>query len=169
MKNICKKSIVICIILLLIGVGVSSAISVDTESTISNNQIEECRECQEVSKSDLVKVWRLLDKVEVYSKLLLVLSKYHPEVFEDFEELSYMVSTLKTLDLKDELCSIIFDIAVFSWDKYYYYLSKADEHFISLHLIRAFIYYRICDFLRVIFFTSMALAILLQCPPPDIS
>ena len=87
MKTISKQTIVLSIILLLIGVSVSSAISVDTKSTISNNQSEECKECNEVSDADLVKVERLLDKVEVYSKLLLVLSKHNPEFREISEEL----------------------------------------------------------------------------------
>ena len=87
MNNISKKSIVISIILLLVGVSLSSAISVDTKSTISNNESEECKECNEISNADLVKVERLLDRVEVYSKLLLVLSRHNPEIKEISEEL----------------------------------------------------------------------------------
>ena len=98
MNNVSKKLIVISIILLLIGVSVSSAISVDTKSTISNNQREECSECKEVSKSDLILVERLLDRVEVYSKLLLVLSRYNPELKEISEELVDEIPKLKNLN-----------------------------------------------------------------------
>ncbi len=94
MVNICKKTITFSIILLLIGVSVSSAISVDTKSTISNNESDECRDCQEVSKSDLVKVESLLGRVDVYSKLLLVLNKYNSELKEMSEELLDEISTL---------------------------------------------------------------------------
>jgi hypothetical protein len=87
MKNICKKSFVISIILLLIGVSVSSAISVDNESTISNRQSEECIACKEVSDTDLILVERLLDRVEVYSKWLMVLSRHNPELKQVCEEL----------------------------------------------------------------------------------
>jgi hypothetical protein len=100
-KNQLRKSIVISIILLLIGVSVSSAVSVDTKSTISNNQREECRECNEVSDADLIRVERLLNRVEVYSKLLSVLGKYNPELREMSEELSDEITTLN--DLYEEL------------------------------------------------------------------
>lgn len=44
---ISKKSITICIILLFIGVSISSGISVDTETT----EVEECKECNETKSS----------------------------------------------------------------------------------------------------------------------
>jgi rhamnogalacturonyl hydrolase YesR len=69
MKNIYKKSIVISIILLLVGFSVSSAISGDTISTTSKNKIKELQNCSEVSKSDLIIVVRLLNKVEFYSRI----------------------------------------------------------------------------------------------------
>ena len=106
MKKLCKKSIVISIILLFVGVSASSAVSVDTKSTISNNQNEECRECNEISDADLVKVERLLNRVEVYSKLLLVLSRHNPELREICEELSNGITTLKE-SLKNDGYSII--------------------------------------------------------------
>jgi hypothetical protein len=90
-----KELIGIFVCLLFLGVSVSSAISVDNKSTISNNKSEVCKECKEISNADLIKVERLLDRVEVYSKLLLVLSKYYPELQDINEDLSYGI--LKTL------------------------------------------------------------------------
>ena len=110
MKNICKKSIVISIILLLVGVSVSSALSVDTKSTISNNKSKECRECNEISDSDLIRVERLLNRVEVYSKLLLVLSRYNPKLREISGELYYEISFLKeefTNDRYPLICNVL--------------------------------------------------------------
>jgi hypothetical protein len=113
MKTISKKTIVISIILLLVGVSVSTAISVDTKSTKSNNQNEDCRECNEVSDADLVRVERLLNRVEVYSKLLLVLSKFNPEIKEEYEGLSKRISTLSSLKLGYEnICNILIGIGI---------------------------------------------------------
>jgi hypothetical protein len=114
MKTICKQLIVISIILLLVGVSISSAISVDTKSTISDKDREECRECNEVSDADLIRVERLLDRVEVYSKLLLVLSRHNPELREISEELSKDISKLTRMleELTEEsylpiICTIV--------------------------------------------------------------
>ena len=54
MNKICKKSIVISIILLLIGVSFSSAISVDTKSTISNKASEEDCGCNGIDDRQLI-------------------------------------------------------------------------------------------------------------------
>ena len=94
MKNICKKTITFSIILLLIGVSVLSAISVDIHSTISNNRVEDCRECKEVSISDLVKGVRLLKRAEIYSKLLLVLSSHNPKLSMIYDGFSYIIARL---------------------------------------------------------------------------
>jgi hypothetical protein len=67
-------------------------------------------DCKEVSKSDLIHVERLLDKVEVYSKLLLVMSRQNPEIRELNEDLSNMISPLNTLDLNDLICNILWEI-----------------------------------------------------------
>ena len=131
MKTTSKQLIVISIILLLIGVSVSSAISVDTQSTISSNEsVEDCG-CGEVSDADLIRVERLLDRVEVYSKLLLVLSRHNPEVLEDYEELSndielikYMFKDFKSKQLIDDypiICFILEIIYRWSWEKTDYY------------------------------------------------
>ncbi len=104
MKNICKKTITFSIILLLIGVSVSSAISIDTKSTISNNEsVEDCN-CKEVDSRHLVRLERQLNRLEVYSRLLLVLSKHNPELRELNEELSNEITTLKE-ELADDLSS----------------------------------------------------------------
>ena len=97
MNKVSKQTILISIILLLIGVSISSAISVDTKTIITNNQNDECRDCNKVRDADLIRVERLLDKVEVYSKLLSVLSKYNSELKEMSEELSNQLSNINKL------------------------------------------------------------------------
>jgi hypothetical protein len=97
MNPICKKTLVIGIILLFIGVSVSSAISVDNKPIVSLDESEECIECRELSNAELVKVKQLINRVEVYSKLLMVLSNYNPEIKDECEEISDKISTLDGL------------------------------------------------------------------------
>jgi hypothetical protein len=104
MKNIWKKSIVISIILLLVGVSVSSAMSVDSESTISNNESEECRECNEVDNRQLDVLEKHLNRLEVYSKLLLVISKSNP-VLNKIKLLSTIISN--QINIYNKLTEII--------------------------------------------------------------
>jgi len=63
---------------------------------VNKVSLEDCG-CGEVSDTDLVKVDRLLDRVEVYSKLLLVLSKHNPELREMSKELSNQLSNINKL------------------------------------------------------------------------
>ncbi len=114
MKNICKKTLAVSIILLLVGVSVSSAISIDTESPVVNQQsVEDCN-CKEVDSRHLVRLERQLNRLEVYSRLLLVLSRYNPELREISEELSNEIITLKE-ELADDppfpfICDILWTI-----------------------------------------------------------
>ncbi len=111
MKNkLLSKILAIGIIILFIGVGIHPAFAVDTKQSIRFNQSEKCRECSEISDADLVKVESLLNRVGVYSKLLLVLSRYNPELREISEDLSYLISTFKKSDLKDIICDWLFNI-----------------------------------------------------------
>ena len=109
-----KKIIGIIICMLFIGVSVSSAISVDTESTISNNQNKECRDCKEISNADLIIVERLLDKVEFYSKLLSVLSLYHPELMDISKDLLDLIKYDILWDLP-VICSVLENVASSLW------------------------------------------------------
>ena len=140
MKNISKQTIVISIILLLIGVSVSSAISVDTDSTISDNESEECRECNEVDDRQLVVLEKQLNRLEVYSKLLLVLSKHHPELEEDYNELTDMISTLNTLDLKDVICGFLTYLMNYFFNKASNYLELAGEYYTQSRIVLASLY-----------------------------
>jgi hypothetical protein len=103
MKTISKKSITFSIILLFIGVSISSGISVDTETT----DVEDCKECNEIDDTHLLILDRQLNRLEIYSKLLLVLSRYYPELEEISEELSNEISILNKLDLKEAICNFL--------------------------------------------------------------
>ena len=75
MNNKCIKTITTGIILLFIGVSFSSGISIDTETA----EIYDCG-CNEIDDVQLVMLEKQLNRLKVYSKLLLVLSRYNPEL-----------------------------------------------------------------------------------------
>ena len=62
MNTICKKTLVIGIILLFVGVSVSSAISVDNKPVLSQDESEEDCDCQSNAKTDLTE--KILNKLE---------------------------------------------------------------------------------------------------------
>ena len=94
MNTICKKTLVIGIILLFVGVSVSSAISIDSKPSVSNVESEECSDCRELSKAEMVKVKHLINRLEVYSKLIFILSRHNPELREISEELSNFIHSI---------------------------------------------------------------------------
>jgi len=67
--------------LLFVGVSVSSGISIDNKPSISQDESEDDCRCNEISDADIVKLEKQLDRLEVYSKLLLVLPSNNPKTF----------------------------------------------------------------------------------------
>ena len=63
MKNICKKTIVTSIILLLLGVSISSAFVIDTKQSMVNSKREENCGCKKVSDADLLLIERSLERL----------------------------------------------------------------------------------------------------------
>ena len=129
-SNMVYKTLVIGVIVLFIGVGIQPAIAVDIKTTISNNQNEDCKSCDEVSESDLIKIEKLLNKVDVYSKLLLLLSKYNSELRELSEELSNQLSNINKLydefninilqQFKRPICFILEPLFAIIWITFVY-------------------------------------------------
>jgi hypothetical protein len=107
MKSISKQLITISIILLLVGINVTSAIRVENKTPIIDNQVEEDCGCNEVNDVDIVKLEKQLDRVEVYSKLLLVLSKNNPGLNEISEELSNLINSKSNLNYYPIICGFL--------------------------------------------------------------
>ena len=100
-----KKSIIAGIILIFIGVSISSGISIDTNST----ELEECKECNEFDTKHIQFLEKQLNRLERYSKLLLVLSRYNPELKEISERI---LDITKSSELSDFpiICDILLSI-----------------------------------------------------------
>ncbi len=88
-----KKGLAVAVILLFLGVSVSSAISIDTKPSITNNE-DDCG-CNEVSDADIVRLEKKLYKLESYSKLLMILSKHNLELKEISQELFNDITIVK--------------------------------------------------------------------------
>ena len=106
-KNLYCKVFAVGIILLFVGVSFSSAISVDKHSIIENQ--EECKECNEVDDKHIQFLERQLNRLEVYSKWLLVLSKYFPELKEISNDFKSSTSFKESFAGRP-LCDILFSL-----------------------------------------------------------
>ncbi len=88
--------------------------------------------CKEIDSRHLVRLERQLNRLEVYTKLFLVLLRHNPELREINEEISYRISTINGMfkELSDEPFPIICEISeniylqLFKKFQYYYNLSE---------------------------------------------
>lgn len=99
--RIIKKSLVIGIIFIFIGVGIQPAFAIDISNNKQAESEEDCK-CQVDDDYSLVRIKsllnraeRLISSVEIFTKLIPILSKDIPEVSEDFEELSEKITTFR--------------------------------------------------------------------------
>ena len=97
--NLYCKILAVGIIVLFVGVGIHPAFAVDTRQSMVNKASEEDCGCNDVDNWQLVVLEKQLNRLEVYSKLLLVLSRYNPELKEINEELYNIVTTLQQMNL----------------------------------------------------------------------
>lgn len=98
MKSISKPLITVSIILLLLGVSVTSAIRVENNKPIIESK-EDCG-CNVFSDTEIVRLETQLDKLESYTKLLLVLSKHNSELQVICEKISLEVSSLEKMVIR---------------------------------------------------------------------
>jgi hypothetical protein len=133
MINISKKTITVSIILLFIMVGIHPAFAVDTRQSMVNKASEEDCGCNEVDNRQLVVLENQLDRLEVYSKLLLALSKHHPELTDTSIELSNKMSMLKGL-FEELVTSLTFDDRLLCQilDIIYYETARLSEYYLDL-------------------------------------
>jgi len=81
-------------------------------SVVGVSDVEEDCGCQVSSKSNLVKVERLLNRFEIYSKVLLVLSKHNPMIAEKSQKLLEIFDTDRFLN-NDIICLSLFFIMLY--------------------------------------------------------
>jgi hypothetical protein len=106
-----KKSIVIGIICLFIGVSFQSVIAEETNTPIKRNQNEDCG-CEHFDNLQLERIGVLIDRLKVYSKFLLLSSRNYPVVYDICLETS---NELNTISEKYEELSYNLDISKWSY------------------------------------------------------
>ena len=86
------------IILLFIGVAVQPAFANEVSTTTSSDTEDECDICPKASKSHLVLIKSLINRVEKYDNQLSVSSKLNLEIGEKYKELSDRISSIIEID-----------------------------------------------------------------------
>ncbi len=137
-QNLLSKTLTLGIIILFIGVSYSSAISIETELFIVNNKSEEDFDCQEISNSYLVKLDRMFNRLEVYTKILKFFYINNPDLLEKWEKLSIRISALKDLNNDRPICDILKNI-YFSFKDTLYYLKDVYNNLLGEEPLKAFI------------------------------
>ena len=90
-----KKALVVGIIVLFIGVGVQPAFANEVSITNKTSDVEEDCNCNPVSNLHLVRLERILNRVESYTNIISIFSNRNPVIQEKCEELSNEITTLK--------------------------------------------------------------------------
>jgi hypothetical protein len=86
MRTFCIKNVlVVGVILLFISIAFQPAIAVNP---ISSDNEEDCDICPKVSKTHLVRLKSLINRVETIKNKLLPMSKYNTKFVEKYQELS---------------------------------------------------------------------------------
>lgn len=122
------KLLLIGVIVLFIGVGIQPAFAVYNKST----NIEDVEDfgCEEISYTKIVKIERLLDRIEITNELLLLLSKHNPELIVENEKLSNKIkeftSNLEVLATNPSnenrpICKILANLGVIVLFSYCFY------------------------------------------------
>jgi len=124
------KIIGIFVCILLVAVSISSAISTDIKTSISNYKSREDCGCNKLSDADLDNIEKQFDRFEKCSKSLLGLSKDKTVVLDYYEEISDMISKLNKSE-KRPICNFLYNLR----EKY------GNIHDIFLGLAFMFIYY----------------------------
>jgi hypothetical protein len=122
-----KNALVVGVILLFVGVAVQPSIAVNP---ISSDNEEDCNICPKVSKTHLVRLKSLINRVETLDKKLSVVSKHNPESTEKYQEISDRITTIKEMSKElitdwkyPIICSFLIISILFRIVKANFYLS----------------------------------------------
>ncbi len=111
-NKIWKKGLVVGIIVLFIGVGFQPAFANEVSITNKTSDVEEDCNCNPVSNLHLIRLERMLNRLEIHTKILSIFSKYNPEFKEKYQEISNRISTLKETNNELKLGSSDWDYPI---------------------------------------------------------
>ena len=90
------KILVVAVIVLFVGMGVQPAVAVTPETTENDDDCDLCP--KKVSKSHLVLIESLLNRIDKYDTQLSALSKQYPEFEEKYKEISEGMMSLREVN-----------------------------------------------------------------------
>jgi hypothetical protein len=109
-RNHTRGILAIGIICLFVGLGIHPAFAVDTRQSMVNKAREEDCGCKELDDKQLVVLEKQLNRLDVYSKLLLVLTSQYPELKGMLYRISIFTGMIKKLtDMTFRQRSVICD------------------------------------------------------------
>ncbi len=136
--------------------------------TQSKQRGEDCN-CKEIDSIHLVRLERQLNRLEVYSKLLLVLSRDNPEIQVKIEELLDEITTLKE-ELGDDpsypvICGILINIlnGLYEIVRPFQERCESSEPYTLSYIIWCALYQIVVYILAPIWGPIAGLAVLLRC------
>ena len=161
-----KEILILGIIFLFIGLGINPAFAVEISNDTTSEDIEDC-DCEVTDNFDIVRIKSLLNRaersinrVETFAKLIPILSKDNPEVFEVcLEYIDECQEKLETIRLNIQsgafelICSLIEDFKDFLINLIYGFvdmLAKIAERFTKFYPIYCIIGQLIIDILDFI-------------------
>ncbi len=97
-NKIWKKGLVVGIIVLFIGVGIQPAFANEVSITNKTSEVEEDCNCNPVSNLHLIRLERMLNRVESYTNIISIFSYRNPVIKEKFEELSNEITSLREMN-----------------------------------------------------------------------
>ena len=123
--------------ILIVGLFTSVMLFVPMTSVVGisdTSQSEEDCGCEIVSNPQLVKVKRLFNRLEIYTKILLLLSKYDPMIVEKSQKFFEIFDTDRFLN-NDIICLSLFYILLLNL----WYLSWIDLMLYNLREVRYYL------------------------------
>jgi hypothetical protein len=119
-KNIFVKLICLSVIILLIGVSYSSAVSSVEKTSIYKCKKQENINCQKISDVYLNKIKKIEYRLDLYKKILNFFSINDQVLQTKFEKLSYKITNLKDIDDNTPICDFLENIYLYVKDIVYY-------------------------------------------------
>ena len=116
-NNLFKKTLVFGIIILFIGVSIQPVFADDNKSSTDNTENENDCGCEVVSDAQHIRFEELLNRLEIYAKKLSLLFKDNPKIVEKCEELSKIISKIKSLNVDgNPICFFLWAYLIFVLD-----------------------------------------------------
>ena len=136
-NNWFRKGLVVGIIVLFIGVGFQPAFANEVSVTNKTSDFEEDCNCNPVSNLHLIRLERLVNRLEIHTKILSVFSKYNPEFAEKYQEIPNRISTLVSINEESVICDFLESLFNKYFDKIVNLHEKLDslEPFPRLYLL----------------------------------